>query len=430
MNSTTSVSGRLARAVAVQLLKRLTGGTLRLVDPFGDARFGDDTTRQASPPIDVTVRVCDARTYARILQQGSVGLGESYANGWWDTDDLSALLRLAHRSLARTHTARDRIHRWLRPVVDPVARRRRADKDRDARNVRAHYDLGNEFFQRILDETMMYSCAVFERPTDSLAEASVHKLDRLANLLALAPGDRVLEIGTGWGGFAVHAATHYGCHVTTTTISQRQYEFAQRRVKNAGLEDRVTVLADDYRDLAGTFDKIIAIEMIEAVDWREYDTFFAHCRRLLDDAGALAMQAIVVHDESFDRVKLHTDFIKTAIFPGGCLPSVRALTAAANSNGFSHAHEDDIGLHYGETLRRWRRNLTDARDDLDALGLDERFVRLWEFYFSYCEAAFEERYVRDVQLLYTAPAWRPPALRTAPSTEAIHHGRGPELVRT
>ena len=258
---------------------------------------------------------------------------------------------------------------------------------------------------------MMYSCAVFERPTDSLAEASVHKLDRLANLLALAPGDRVLEIGTGWGGFAVHAATHYGCHVTTTTISPRQYEFAQRRVKNAGLEDRVTVLADDYRDLGGTFDKIVAIEMIEAVDWREYDTFFAHCRRLLDDAGALAMQAIVVHDESFDRIKLHTDFIKTAIFPGGCLPSVRALTAAAKSNGFSHAHEDDIGLHYGETLRRWRRNLTDARDDLDTLGLDERFVRLWEFYFSYCEAAFEERHVRDVQLLYTAPAWRPSALR-------------------
>jgi cyclopropane-fatty-acyl-phospholipid synthase len=250
----------------------------------------------------------------------------------------------------------------------------------------------------------MYSCAVFERPTDSMAEASVHKMDRLADLLALAPGDRVLEIGTGWGGFAVHAATHYGCHVTTTTISQRQYEYAQQRVRNSGLEDRVTVLADDYRDLAGTFDKIIAIEMIEAVDWREYDTFFAHCRGLLDDAGALAMQAIVVRDESFDRVKLNTDFIKAAIFPGGCLPSVRALTAAANRNGFSHAHEHDIGPHYGETLRRWRRNLGDARDDLDALGIDDRFVRLWEFYFSYCEAAFEERYVRDVQLLYVQSA--------------------------
>jgi cyclopropane-fatty-acyl-phospholipid synthase len=388
----------------MQLLKGLTGGTVRLVDPFGDARFGDGTTPHASPRLDVTVRVHDTRVYSRILQEGSVGLGESYADGWWDADDLTGFLRLAHRSLARTHTARDRIHRWLGPVIDPVARRRHSDKGRDARNVRAHYDLGNEFFQRILDETMMYSCAVFERPMDSLAEASVHKMDRLADLLALAPGDRVLEIGTGWGGFAVHAASHYGCHVTTTTISQRQYEFAQQRVKKAGLEDHVTVLADDYRDLAGTFDKIIAIEMIEAVDWRQYDTFFAHCRRLLDDAGALAMQAIVVRDESFDRVKITTDFIKAAIFPGGCLPSVRALTAAANRNGFSHAHEDDIGPHYGETLRRWKRNLTDAREDLDALGVDERFLRLWEFYFSYCEAAFEERYVRDVQMLYVHSA--------------------------
>ncbi len=430
MNANPNPPGRLARAVVIQLLKRIAGGTVRLVDPFGDERFGDDTAPHASTPIDVTVRVRDTRVYSRILHEGSVGLGESYADGWWGTDDLSGLLRLAHRSLARTHTARDRMHRWLRPVVDPIARRRRADKDRDARNVRAHYDLGNEFFQRVLDETMMYSCAVFERPTDSLAEASVHKLDRLANLLALAPGDRVLEIGTGWGGFAIHAATKYGCHVTTTTISPRQYEFAQQRVKNAGLENRVTVLADDYRDLRGTFDKIIAIEMIEAVDWREYDTFFTHCRRLLDDAGALAIQAIAVRDESFDRTKLHTDFIKTAIFPGGCLPSVRALSAAANRSGFSHAQEEDIGPHYGETLRRWRRNLMEARGDLDALGLDKRFVRLWEFYFSYCEAAFEERYVRDVQLLYTAPAWRPPAPRTVPRAAAVHHGVNRELVRT
>ena len=243
MKPTMSTPVRVARVVVLKLLERLTGGTLRLVDPFADERFGAETTPHTAPPIDVTVRVRDVRAYPRILQEGSVGLGESYADGWWDIDDLTGFLRLAHRNLARTHPARDRIHRRLRPVVDPVARRRRVDKDRDARNVRAHYDLGNDFFQRILDETMMYSCAVFERPTASLAEASVHKLDRLANLLALAPGDRVLEIGTGWGGFAVHAATHYGCHVTTTTISPRQYEFARQRVKDAGLEDRVTVLA-------------------------------------------------------------------------------------------------------------------------------------------------------------------------------------------
>ncbi len=428
MSIATAEPGPVGRAVVRQLLRRITGGTVRLVDAFGDERFGDASTAHGSPLLDVIVRVREPRLYSRILREGSVGLGESYADGWWDADDLTGFLRLAHRSVARTHPLRDRVHRWLRPVTDPVARRRRADKERDARNVRAHYDVGNEFFQRILDETMMYSCAVFERPTDSLADASRHKLDRLAQLLGLAPGDRVLEIGTGWVGFALHAATRYGCHVTTTTTSRRQYEFARRRVEAARLEERVTVLGHDYRDVEGTFDKVVAIEMIEAVDWREYDTFFTQCRRLLDEGGALAMQAIVVPDESFDRTKLHTDFIKSAIFPGGCLPSVRALTTAARRSGFSLAHEHDIGLHYGETLRRWRHNLANTRADLDALGLDQRFARLWEFYFSYCEAAFEERYVRDVQLLYTAPAWRPPELCAAPAAARDDHGAPRELV--
>src|SRR3954451_4157504 len=257
MSSAISAPVRFARTVVVQLLKRIAGGTVRLVDESGDERFGHDTPPHDARPIDVTVHVHDPRTYTRVLRAGSVGLGDTYADGWWDTDDLTGLLRVALRSQARTHAAGDRVYRRLRPVVDPVARRRRSDKGKDALNVRAHYDLGNEFFERILDETMMYSCAVFDRPTDSLAESSVHKLDRLARSLALAPGDRVLEIGTGWGGFAVHVAKNYGCHVTTTTISHRQYEFAQQRVKDAGLEDNVTVLADDYRDLKGTFDKIV-----------------------------------------------------------------------------------------------------------------------------------------------------------------------------
>ncbi|HEY1739000.1 MAG TPA: cyclopropane-fatty-acyl-phospholipid synthase family protein [Acidimicrobiia bacterium] len=424
-----SESGRFARAVVLRLLDRLTGGRVHVVDQYGEACFGTEPAPHASRPIDVTVQVHDPRTYSRMVKEGSVGLGESYADGWWDTDDLCGLLRVAHRSVARTHTARDAVHRWLRPVLDAVDWRPRGDKERDARNIRAHYDLGNEFFQRILDETMMYSCAVFERPSDSLADASVHKLDRLANLLALEPDDRVLEIGTGWGGFAVHAATHYGCHVTTTTISPSQYEFARRRVDNAGLQHRVTVLRDDYRDVEGTFDKIVAIEMIEAVHWSDYDTFFGRCRRLLDDAGALAMQAIVVPDASFDRVKRHTDFIKSAIFPGGCLPSVHALGAAASRHGFVPTYEDDIGLHYAETLRRWKQNLADARAELDALGLDRRFARLWEFYFSYCEAAFEERYVRDVQLLYTPPGWRPAAMPAAQQALAVRRGGACALVR-
>jgi cyclopropane-fatty-acyl-phospholipid synthase len=250
---------------------------------------------------------------------------------------------------------------------------------------------------------MMYSCAVFDEPGVPLEQASRTKLDRLADRLELAPGDHVLEIGTGWGGFAIHAARRYGCRVTTTTISSEQHAFARQRVREAGLEDRIAVLDADYRDLDGTFDKVVAIEMIEAVDWRDYETFFARCRDLVADDGLVVLQAITVPDESFDRTKHHTDFIKAAIFPGGCLPSVAALAAAAARHELILTRHDEIGPHYAETLRRWRANLHAARDELAELGYDERFVRLWEFYFAYCEAGFEERYVGDAQLLFVAP---------------------------
>jgi len=399
-----TVTSTTARAIVTKLLRRVKGGRIRLVDAHGEAWFGTLGTDV------VSVHINDPRVYARVLREGSTGLGESFADGWWDTDDLARFLGLLHWAVASTYARRDRVHRLVRPLVDPIAHLRRPDKQRDAGNIAAHYDLGNDFFAQFLDETMMYSCAVFESPSATLADASIAKLDRLASLLALGPDDHVLEIGTGWGGFAVHAAARYGCRVTTTTLSQSQYEFTRRRIADAGLGERVTVLADDYRDLSGTYDKVVAIEMIEAVDWREYDGFFAHCRRLLRNDGVLALQAIVIPDESFDRVKRSTDFIKHAIFPGGCLPSVAALTAAARRRGFSLAHEDRIGLHYAETLRRWRRRLDDARDEMIALGYDERLVRLFEFYFAYCEAGFAAKYLDDAQLLYTAPAWRPDAL--------------------
>jgi cyclopropane-fatty-acyl-phospholipid synthase len=400
-------SDAVARRIIGALLARVVGGTVELVDPWGAAEFGTPQTGADGAPIHVEVTVHDRRLYARLLREGSIGLGESYADGWWDTDDLAGLLRLAHRSLVRTHPARDRAHRIVRPLVDPIARRRPADQQRDRVNVRKHYDLGNDLFQHLLDESMMYSCAIFESPSDSLATASVNKLERLAATLGLAPGDRVLEIGTGWGGFAVYAARHFGCHVTTTTISAAQHEYARQRVRDEGLEHLVTVLGEDYRNIDATFDKIVAIEMIEAVDWREYDAFFAHCRRLLTSDGLLVLQAIVVPDESFDRAKHTTDFIKAAIFPGGCLPSKAALTAAAKRSGeMTLTHLDDIGLHYAETLRRWRANLERAHDELASIGFDDRFSRLWDFYFSYCEAGFDERYVSVVQLAYSGAGRR------------------------
>ena len=341
-----------------------------------------------------------------MLRQGSVGLGESYADGAWDAEDLTGFLRVLLRSLRVGHGWRDRFHRGISPIVDPVLRLRRPDPARDARQVRAHYDLGNEFFARLLDSTMAYSCAAFDRPGLSLADASRAKFDRLARMLDVHPGDRLLEIGTGWGGFALHAAREYGCHVTTTTISERQFQYTRSLVEAFDLGDLVTVLDADYRTLRGTYDKAVAIEMIEAVDWRDYDRFFGCVRGLLTDDGAFAMQAIVADDASFDRLKHHTDFINTVIFPGGCLPSVHALTTAAGrTSDLALRERTDLGVHYGETLRRWRANLDTAEPDLPSLGLDQRFARLWRFYLAYCEAGFDERYISVEQLLFAAPGF-------------------------
>ena len=413
---------RLARSLVTGLLNHLRGGTLELVDPIGQSCFGQRDHLGPGAPVAARVDVHDTGVYERILRAGNVGLGESYADGWWDADDLASVLRLALRSLEKISERRDTLHRLATPVLDPIARLRRADLDRDARNVRAHYDLGNEFFRHLLDETMAYSCAIFDAPGMTLAEASRAKFDRLAHTLDLSPGDRLLEIGTGWGGFALHAAERYGCVVTTTTISRAQFEFATERVRAAGLEHRITVLDRDYRDLHGTFDKAVAIEMIEAVDWREYDVFFASLRQLLTHDGALAMQAIVVPDASFDRLKRHTDFIKAAIFPGGCLPSIGALTAAASRSALTLRNVDSIGPHYGETLRRWRANLDALTPELPTLGLDARFARLWDFYLAYCEAGFDERYIDATQLLYTAqhaPTRREPSTDRYPQLDSI-----------
>jgi cyclopropane-fatty-acyl-phospholipid synthase len=391
---------RAARAIVNRALEYARAGS---TDPSHRARFD----------------VHDPQVYERVLRKGSIGLGESYADGWWDTDNLAGFLRLALHGLQPLHDRQDRVHRALSPIIDPIARLHRADPARDVRNVRAHYDIGNEFFRRILDDTMAYSCAVFDTPTATLADASRTKFDRIARMARLAPGDRLLEIGTGWGGFALHAAEHYGCRVTTTTISKQQFEFARERVRRAGLSDRITVLEADYRNVRGPFDKVVSIEMIEAVDWREYDTFFEHVRALLTDQGSLTMQAIVVPDHSFDRLKRRTDFIKAAIFPGGCLPSVEALTSAANRSADLRLHDRaDIGRHYAETLRRWRTNLDDIASELPLLGLDDRFVRLWRFYFAYCEAGFDERYISVAQLSYAASgaARLPNAARTSRTT--------------
>ncbi|MGC8509384.1 MAG: class I SAM-dependent methyltransferase [Acidimicrobiales bacterium] len=390
----------VARRVAHQLLSRLPSGTVLLAEGGRTRRFG-----QTAPVVRVDVH--DPRCFAAVLRRGSVGLAESYADGWWDCDDLTALIQILARAMAPWRQRLDHGARALAPVGAPWRHLDRRDLARDRANVRAHYDLSNEFFALMLDETMMYSCAVFEDPSLSLAAASTAKMDRLCRKIGLGANDHLLEIGTGWGGFAVHAAARYGARVTTTTISEAQYEYARRRVHDAGLEDRVRVLHHDYRQLDGVFDKLVSIEMIEAIGWRQQDTFFSTCARLLRPDGVMALQAIVIDDRSYERATTHQDFIKALIFPGGFLPSIESMIRSATASSDLRVVDlEDIGRHYAETLARWRANLAAHADAVAALGLGERFRRLWHMYLCYCEGAFLERHVSDVQLVLARGQWR------------------------
>jgi cyclopropane-fatty-acyl-phospholipid synthase len=273
--------------------------------------------------------------------------------------------------------------------------------------VQAHYDLSNEFFELMLDDTMTYSCAVFESPKASLRDAQMAKLDRLCSKLRLGPEDHVVEIGSGWGSFALHAAQRYGSKVTTTTISESQRAYVEERVARAGLGERVRVLGDDWRDLRGRFDKLVSVEMIEAVDWRRHDQFLARCAALLNDNGLGALQAIVIEDRSFERAKRHEDFIRQMIFPGGCLPSVTSINRSlSRATDLRIIDLEDIGDHYAETLRRWASNLSSQEAALRRLGVSAEFRRLWTLYLAYCEAAFLEHHVSDVQLVLAKPSWQ------------------------
>jgi len=301
------------------MASHLRGGTLVVVDDSGTRRFGAGTP-------EVTMVVHDPAVYWSTLRQGSVGLGRDYADGLWDCDDLTMLTRVLSRGLRPVTAVQDRVGQAVGTSTDWFRRLRPPSRHIDRSNIHSHYDMSNDFFALMLDETMMYSSAVFADPEMNLADAQRAKLDRLCTKLGLGPDDHVVEIGTGWGGFACHAAAHYGCRVTSTTISDAQFRFASKRVVEEGLADRVTVLDRDYRDLTGTYDKLVSIEMIEAVDWRQHDAFFSTCAALLHDQGLMALQAITLDDRSFHRAKNGTDFVTDLIFPGACIPSIEMIT--------------------------------------------------------------------------------------------------------
>ncbi len=383
-------------------------GTLRLEGTAsGDASGGAGGHETGSGEPVVTVGVHDPRTFGAVMRHGSVGLAESYMDGWWDTDDLTGAVRIAFRRTRTMRRVLDASARRFGPVPAALKRLRPPNVWHDRRNIAAHYDLSNELFALMLDPSMTYSCAYFEGPETTLEEAQRAKYDRLASKLDLGPRDHVAEIGTGWGGFAVHLAERYGCHVTTTTISEAQRSLAEKRVAEHGLNDRVTVLGADYRQLRGTFDAVVSIEMIEAVDWRRHDEFFATCARLLNGHGRMGLQAITIADGAFERAKLHTDFVRAMVFPGGCLPSLSSMSRSlARTSDLRIVDLEDIGAHYPETLRRWRANLGSHRHEVEELGFDARFWRFWNLYLCYCEAAFMERHVSDVQVVLARPSGR------------------------
>jgi cyclopropane-fatty-acyl-phospholipid synthase len=392
------------------LARRIRRGTLTVED--GSIAGGGFTVGHGEPSVRVAVH--DLRTYDAIIRHSSVGLAESYLDGWWDTDDLTGLIRVLLDNLEVPLKGLDRIGNLASRPMSAVRRHRAPSKDRDRTNVRAHYDLPVELFVATLDETMTYSCGVFETAESDLFDAQQAKLDRICVKLGLGPDDHVVEIGTGWGSFALHAAGRYGCRVTTTTLSRSQRQVAQRRVEEAGLADLITVLGSDYRDLIGTYDKLVSVEMIEAVDWRMHDTFFATCQRLLRPDGLMFLQAITIADRSYERAKHHDDFIRRMVFPGGCIPSVNAIVGSlTRATDMRVLDLEDIGVHYATTLRLWRQNAQKHWAEVEEAGLDDRFHRLWDLYLSYCEGAFLERHIGDVQMVIGGPRYRPPvAVRT------------------
>jgi cyclopropane-fatty-acyl-phospholipid synthase len=395
---------RLARELLFRRLSAIGEGVLRVVDADGTHRFG-----RATPafPIDVTVEVLDSRAYVGAMLGGTVGLGEQYVDGAWRSDDLPGLMRLMVRNLG----VMQGLERGLVAVGEPLRRARallrRNTRDGSRRNIAAHYDLGNAFFRLFLDETMTYSSALYERPDMTLAEAQAAKYERICQVLRLGPDDHVVEIGTGWGGFAIHAASRHGCRVTTTTISRRQHEEASARIRARGLGDWIDLRLDDYRDLRGQFDKLVSIEMVEAVGREHLATYFGAVERLLRPEGEALIQAIVISDQHFEQAAAEVDFLKRYIFPGSCIPSLTALLQAATRGSDLRLRQlEDLTPHYATTLAAWRQRFLARRDEARGLGFDEVTLRAWDYYLAYCEGGFRERYLGSAHLHLARPRWR------------------------
>ncbi len=395
---------KLARNLVHSRLKKIQTGQIVITESGQHTIYGQVTDEV---PLTAHLTVENPRFYRDVAFGGEIGAGEAYIHGYWTCGDLSNLLRILLRNRDVLEAVDSGAALLNKPLQKLLHFFNRNTQEGSRRNIAAHYDLGNDFYRLWLDEKMMYSCAYFDSADTSLEDASTEKLDRICRKLDLSPEDSVIEIGTGWGGFAIHAARNYGCHVTTTTISKQQFDSASEAVRNAGLEDRITLLFDDYRDLTGTYDKLVSIEMVEAVGHDFHDTFFRKCCELLKPDGQMLLQSITIADQKYDQYKTDVDFIKRYIFPGGCLTSVtdmsRTMTAHTDMRVI---HLEDIGPHYATTLRRWHDRFFVQLDKIKQLGYSNEFIRMWQFYLCYCESAFIERAIGTVQMVIMRPGAR------------------------
>jgi cyclopropane-fatty-acyl-phospholipid synthase len=379
---------------------KLRSGFLFIQEDGSESRFG----RSDDDGLTAAMAVHSPDFYRRAAFGGALGFAESYFLGEWTTDCLTDVVRVFCRNLNICDTTNRSLLRYGLRLGRRWHQRHNNSKENSLKNIHAHYDLGNDFYSLFLDETMTYSCGVFDSPDTSLHAAQVAKIDRMCRKLDLQPSDHLVEIGTGWGAFAVHAARQYGCRVTTTTISREQHDFARKRIADAGLSDRITLQLKDYRDLDGQYDKLVSVEMIEAVGHEYFDTFFRKCGELLKPEGQMVIQGITMSEQRYPQYLRSVDFIQRYIFHGGCLITPGAvLQSVARTSDLRLLHLEDMAQHYARTLRTWRERFCQRIADVRLQGFPESFVRLWDYYLSYCEAAFTERLVGTVQMHFAGP---------------------------
>lgn len=398
-------STALAKRLVFKLFNQLRHGELVIQDGDTTHRFGGGDVSIAP---SATVVIHEQHAYSRILTGGTMGAAEAYIDGDWSTEQLTDVTRVFSANIPILEAMKHKQNWFIKAGVKLAHAARKNSVSGSRENIAAHYDLGNEFFSLFLDPSLMYSSAVYPKGSDNLAEASQHKLKLICEDLELKPTDHLVEIGTGWGGMAIYAAENYGCNVTTTTISKEQLDYARAEVERRGLQDKVTLLFEDYRNLSGQFDKLVSIEMIEAVGHEYFDTYFGCVSSLLKPDGKAVIQAITINEQRYEDYRKSVDFIKRYIFPGGCLPSLNIISGAlTRTTDMQIIDLRDIAIDYAKTLKHWHEAFMAELDAVKSLGFDEKFIRMWRFYLSYCEGGFRERIIGTYQITMAKPYYRP-----------------------